>query len=338
MKSSLFWTLLIDSQSTMATATLPTSAAAATPDPPPGELPAELSELALNELREDAAVREHALGQMRHFIEKHPAIKRCRTDAPFLLRFLRTKKFSVPQSCAMLERYLSIRQLHPQWFRQLDPSDPALAAVLDAGYLVPLPKRDRNGRQVILSCAGRFDPHAHTSSDMARAHGLVCEALLDDARSQLLGYCHLNDESGLSMAHLSLWSLADIRTMLGCIQNSTPMRHKETHFINVPHYGNKVLEFAISMLSDKLKNRVMLHRTLDDLKKHIDPEILPAEYGGDVPLSDMIAAFKQQLLEQRDELLALDDMFIDLDVMPSLAKDLSEDSGLVGSFRKLEVD
>lgn len=44
-----------------------------------GELPTELRERARVELREEPALRDHALAQMRHFIEKHPAIKKCRT-------------------------------------------------------------------------------------------------------------------------------------------------------------------------------------------------------------------------------------------------------------------
>lgn len=56
----------------------------------------------------------------------------------------------------MLERYLTIRQMYPQWFQKLDPLDPKIAAVIDAGYLVPLPKRDAEGRRVVLSCMGEF--------------------------------------------------------------------------------------------------------------------------------------------------------------------------------------
>jgi len=58
------------------------------------------------------------------------------------------------------------------------------------------------------------------------------------------------------MGHISLWSLTDIRCMLKCIQNSTPMRHKATHFINVPTYANKVFEFFIGLLNEKLKSRI----------------------------------------------------------------------------------
>lgn len=34
------------------------------------------------------------------------------------------------------------------------------------------------------------------------------------------------------------------------------MRHKETHFLNMPPFANKIIEFAMGVLSDKLKKRV----------------------------------------------------------------------------------
>lgn len=91
---------------------------------------------------------------------------------------------------------------------------------------------------------------------MAQAHGLVVEALMDDEENQVRGYTHINDESGLTMGHLSAWSLTDIRNMLRCIQNSTPMRHKETHFVNIPSCATKFIDFAISLLNDKLRARI----------------------------------------------------------------------------------
>lgn len=94
---------------------------------------------------------------------------------------------------------------------------------------------------------------------MARVHSLVVESLMDDEENQIRGYTHINDESGLTMSHLSAWSFTDIRNMLRCIQNSTPMRHKETHFINIPVSVVKIIEFAISLLNDKLKSRVMVN-------------------------------------------------------------------------------
>lgn len=100
------------------------------------------------------------------------------------------------------------------FFEKTSFHDPQLVC----SYLVPLPRRDDHGRQVILQCAGRFDPYRYSSSQMARLHSLVVEVLMDDEESQIRGFCHLNDESGLSLAHLSLWSFSDIHRMLNCIQ------------------------------------------------------------------------------------------------------------------------
>lgn len=83
------------------------------------------------------------------------------TDSAFLLRFLRTKKFSIPLAQEMLERYLVIRQLYPHWFRGLNIDDPPVSELLEEGYIVPLPQRDDFGRQVILTCAGKY---LHTKS------------------------------------------------------------------------------------------------------------------------------------------------------------------------------
>jgi hypothetical protein len=119
-------------------------------------LSSEAQTIAKTELREDEQTREHALEQFREWIEKHPSITKCRTDAVFLLRFLRTKKFSLPLAEDMLERYLTIRQLYPDWFQNLDIDDPEIESIIDAGYLVPLLQRDYHGRKVILSCAGKL--------------------------------------------------------------------------------------------------------------------------------------------------------------------------------------
>ncbi|CAH0550192.1 unnamed protein product [Brassicogethes aeneus] len=295
---------------------------------------------ALDELREDDNIREQSLEQMRDWITKHPNIKKCRTDAPFLLRFLRTKKFSVPQACEMLERYLTIRQLYPQWFQNLDCDDKDLAEIIDAGYLVPLRDRD-SGRMVLFSCAGSFDPHKFTSAHMIKVHSLVTEALMDDETNQINGYTYINDESGFQMSHISLWSLTDVRNILRCIQNTTPMRHKANHFLNISPTAIKLIEFAISLLNEKLKNRIFIYKSIEEMYKKVDKKILPKEYGGEVPLKEMLATFKTLLKDKREKLLALDDMYIEIDEKSCpLVSEMNEELGIgiEGTFKKLTVD
>lgn len=83
-----------------------------------------------------------------------------------------------------------------------------------------------------------------------------------------------------------------------------------------------------------------LHKTADEMKEKIDPSILPKEYGGEVPMADMIASLKKRLRDCRESVLALDDMFIDIDSTVKLDSDMKDElgTGVIGSFRKLQVD
>ncbi|XP_074100914.1 clavesin-2-like [Cotesia typhae] len=298
----------------------------------------ETQAIALAELREDENMRSQALEQFRAWILKHPSIKRCRTDPEFLLRFLRTNKFSLPIAQAMLERYLHARQLSSEWFPNLDIKDPVMEAIIDCGYIFSLLERDQYGRKVVLMRTAQIDPHKYTSHQVVRAHTLAFEALITDEENQVRGYTYIYDDAGMTMSHVTMLLFTEIRNLLSWIQNGIPMRHKMSCMVNVPNYATKVTEFCVSLFTNKHQERITLCTEVEELKKKkLDPKILPKEYGGDVPIADMIAAFKVKLHEKREELIALDDMYID--VSQKNACSLTDIFGSVsGSFRKLEVD
>lgn len=55
------------------------------------------------------------------------------SDANFLLRFLRTKKFSVPMAQEAIERYILLRQSWGIAFNQLDHTLPVMTELIDLG-------------------------------------------------------------------------------------------------------------------------------------------------------------------------------------------------------------
>lgn len=140
-------------------------------------------------------------------------------------------------------------------------------------------------------------------------------------------------------------------------QKILPMRHKEIHGLKVHSSIKFVVDFALSQMSEKMRKRVFLHKKVENIKSVIDKSLLPSEYGGKIPISEMVESFKKELDEKRDLLLSHDDMKVKLDLYPqairegsvrSLKKtidtfadsiDIKKDSyGLQGSFRKLEID
>lgn len=78
------------------------------------------------------------------------------SDSRFLLRFLRAKKFSVVQAQRALERYLLLRQTFGVAFCCLDITIPQMQELTDIGYLFACPKRDSQGRRVVVARPGDY--------------------------------------------------------------------------------------------------------------------------------------------------------------------------------------
>jgi len=124
------------------------------------------------------------------------------------------------------------------------------------------------------------------------------------------------------------------------------MRHKAIHMLNVPAPVKFAFEFFQTRVSSKINERMKIHNSFSELHEAIDKRVLPKEYGGEMPMAKMIELWKKELLENRDALLALDNMRLLSDKSIITRKTKTEAShGLIagydqinGSFRKLEVD
>lgn len=84
-----------------------------------------------------------------------------------------------------------------------------------------------------------------------------------------------------------------------------------------------------------------MYKSIEEMHEKIDKKILPKEYGGEVPLEEMLEKFKALLKEKREKILALDDMYIEVDEKSCpLVSEMNEELGIGidGSFKKLMVD
>lgn len=68
------------------------------------------------------------------------------------------------------------------------------------------------------------------------------------------------------------------------------MRHKEVHGINVHSSMKFALDFGMSLISEKIKKRVRLYSNLEEALEsgNLETDILPKEYGGIMPMAEMI--------------------------------------------------
>jgi len=72
-------------------------------------------------------------------------------------------------------------------------------------------------------------------------------------------------------------------------QRTVPMRHKEVHAINAHPSLKFALDFGMSLISDKIKSRIKIYTSLEDaINSKMDTSMLPKEYGGTIPMKEMI--------------------------------------------------
>ncbi|KAL5291353.1 hypothetical protein ACFFRR_010637 [Megaselia abdita] len=308
-----------------------------------------LMKIAKKELREDKQSREQGLQQLRNWINKNADIENLRSDDQFLLRFLRVKKFSIPMAEQVLLKYLNLRKAYPHMSMNLDFLEPRMNSFISDGYIFASPIRDKHGRRVVIMSAKCINPKIHTSHDQAKSHFITYETLMEDTETQILGLTHIADFSGVTTAHVTNWNPTEFARVFKWGEQSFPLRHKEIYLVNVPSSLKWLVDFVKNRVSPKIKNRFHCYTNVKDIHKHVDPDCLPQEFGGKIPMSDMIESWKKELIAKRDLVLSLDKMNLvsDRGITTSKNNNIStnSDGGIItkmesisGSFRKLEFD
>ncbi|XP_052897503.1 clavesin-2-like [Anopheles moucheti] len=298
--------------------------------------------IAKEELREDDEIREQSLVQMREWIAKHPYIRKCRTDASFLLRFLRFRKYSVPMACEALERYLAMRETFPAWFKKLDCNDPVLREMLEDGMFVKL-GQDSDGRMVTMFRVKLLNVDKFGPLEQGRLVALLIETLLEWEELQIGGFRVNIDFTDTVMKHYGMWGVTDMKIFMDAINRSYPIRFREINGAKFPKFAASILNLLLTFASPKLKERIICHNTMLEMKGKLEPSLLPKAYGGDLDTDDLGRKFIKHLENRRSVILALDDMEIDVAHYSSLwnQSNLVEnevEGGVAGSFRKLNVD
>ncbi|XP_053675664.1 clavesin-1-like [Anopheles nili] len=303
-------------------------------------LPELYRDLAKEELREDDSVREKALAEMRQWIVENPHIRKCRTDAKFLLRFLRFRKFSVPMACEALERYLAVRELNPAWFKNLDCNDPTMKEILAVQPMTYL-GQDHTGRAVYLVRFGMFNGEKHTAQQDARYMALVLETILEWEDTQIGGCYAFIEYDRCTTSSFEKWSMTELKLIMEIFSQTHPLRYSEIYGAQLPKYAVPVIETLLSFASPKLREKITCYKTIDELEKHFEPALKPSLYGGEANLDELNQAFRKRIEEQREIILGLDDMEIDIEHYAgvwaseetSLTDDISE-----AVFKQLNIE
>lgn len=230
----------------------------------------------------------------------------------------------------MLENFLVRSQQFPQWFNNLTLDNGRLREFYETAYIFPLKERDQNGCRVIMIQGSKIDTKKYTFDDIVKILNLVIFTLSEEEETQIAGFRYIFDHKDIPLDYISLFPLIDLKNYLSCVQNAIPGRQKMGILLNLPGFVSKLLDIVKSLLSKKLRDRGYFYSDDSKLEKHVDRRILPSEYGGQVPIKEMMEEFEKIAKKYESQLEATNNIRIDV-------QDVKNDNS-IESFRTLEID
>ena len=245
-------------------------------------------EKARRELREVPEKRLECIRSLRKAIEgydRQPDEEEVvfqRNDDKFLLRFLRARKFDVDRALQLYVNYYKYCHRHREL---LDGARlEAVEHIIKTGVLGVLPAPLKNGTRGLCFCPARWVVSTMDPQDCFRLFWLVLERLMEDEETQVHGISLIDNAKGGSLQLLYHFMRTDAWKWAVELQDAFPARFKGLHFIHEPWYIDLVMRVVKPFLKQKHRDRFHTHGgDVDSLYQYVEPENLPADYGGFLP-------------------------------------------------------
>ncbi|KXJ78769.1 hypothetical protein RP20_CCG003567 [Aedes albopictus] len=243
----------------------------------------ELLEVARKELRETPEVREASIKELRSLLKEATDLH-YKDDDDFLLIFLRPCHFYPESALKMMRRIAEFKKNYNNLLHNLMPEDEK-RAFTEHNVVNVLANRDQKGRRVLLvNCGQLWDPKQVSSEQLFRLFYLIHLIAQLEPETQINGAVVIMDFDGLSLKQVKALSPWFSKLLLTFIQEALPLRLKEVHIIKQPFIFKMVWALFTPFIKEKLNKRIFFHgNDMRKIHRFIDRELLPANYGGDLP-------------------------------------------------------
>jgi hypothetical protein len=237
-------------------------------------------EKAKRELFEDPKQRLGAVQTLRKWIRAQQHLI-SRDDTDFLLRVLRTAKFSQLRAREILETILTCKTKHPDYMTKIDTHEPGILAFTGTGGVIVLPKIDKEGQTIFITRMGLADVKnpLMTVVNELRMHMAIQELAKEKNEALIVnGALVVCDLSSITMKHITRYSLETTKIAAKVYLECNPGRIKGFHFYNGGPLMDVFLAIIKPLLKKKFTDRLHVHDTMESLYKVIPMELWPEEY------------------------------------------------------------
>jgi hypothetical protein len=250
---------------------------------------------------EDAAEVQRCIERLRELLQGEKKL-RIKVDDKFLLRYLRWLHFDPDKAFNKMKDIHKFRAEKAEWHCRKPPSE--YEDILALNVQVMLGDRDRRGRRVYLVKIGNIDTNHVTIYPLTHVDDLWLEMAMEEEETQKNGLAIIVDMEGYSWKLFRWLTPQNINVGLRKFYNLT-FQSIDIHVVNTSFLLNTSIALVFPFLDSKTKEHIHFHNTdWPSLHKHINPEILPQEYGGHVPSIDYVK-LRSVLYDNSENLMEL---------------------------------
>jgi hypothetical protein len=185
--------------------------------------------------------------------------------------------------------------------------------LFDLGFAYPLSGRDDEGKRIIFVQTRKFDTTKFNSTDAIRLLAFIVATLMEEEETQISGISTVTDFTDVTFRYFKLFSIRDIKDFADCAKNASVGREKENFFVNLPSFAAFLFEIGRNALNEKLRQRLITTKSMDQLKSFMDSSLLPQEFGGSLSETAMMENFRKLYERHEKNILAIGDYEIDWD-------------------------
>ncbi|KAK0181949.1 hypothetical protein PV327_000126 [Microctonus hyperodae] len=304
------------------------------------ELSLELKNLAINECNED---ENHSINDTTYIVAwlKQQQHINARMEEQWLIGFLRGCKHSLERTKEKLDAYYTIRTHLPEIFLSRDPEELKIKEILQLGTYLPLPLTAKpDGPRVTLIRSAIHDPKKFTFLDVLKIFFMIMDILImEDDQFNIAGQDTILDLTGSRLQLASQFTPPVIKKAVVCFQDAYPVKTKSLHFINPPATFDTIFGMFKRFMNAKLRERIMVHKNIEDVFKYVPQRVFPSDYGGEAPsMKKLTEEWTRKVIERRDWFIEDSQYYVTESKRPGKKIDGMQLFGCDGSFKQLEFD
>ncbi|KAF2891078.1 hypothetical protein ILUMI_15095 [Ignelater luminosus] len=243
---------------------------------------------------------QNRVKELQKLVLEDDVLKKLRTEEIYLLRFLHCENFNVAEALQRIKAYCNLLIDQPLWFGKASPLEKK--EKIEFKDKVFLDGRDKAGRPVLILKTGKIRVSDINFAEQAVILDYWFELVLDDSQTQATGVSAIVDMDGYSWKYLSWFTPSNVRVAAKKM-NLYPIRDIVIHVVNTSLLLNASIKIIWPFLNERLKNMFKFHfANWSSLHEHINPDILPPEYGGNGPELDFEDGIR--ILFDQDDIIA----------------------------------